>query len=108
MIELDLRVSFEFPLLLTRNLQIWTWPNIFFLAALSAGVKHVEGGGLIEHPSDFEMPDFIVGEEVGLQHVGIFKKDMSRTYQRRSLSMSEGLFLSMLEVHHSQKQLKYR
>lgn len=49
-------------------------PNIFFLAALSAGVKHVEGGGLIEHPSDFEMPDFIVGEEVGLQHVGIFKK----------------------------------
>lgn len=74
MIELDLRVSFEFPLLLTRNLQIWTWPNIFFLAALSAGVKHVEGGGLIEHPSDFEMPDFIVGEEVGLQHVGIFKK----------------------------------
>lgn len=35
-------------------------------------------------------------------------KDMSRTYQRRSLSMSEGLFLSMPEVHHSQKPLKYR
>jgi len=30
-------------------------------------VKHVEGGRLIEHPSDFEMPDFIVGEEARLR-----------------------------------------
>ena len=57
----DLRVSFEFPLLLKRNRPIWTFAKLFE----TPGVKHVEGGRLIEHPSDFEMPDFIVGEEVG-------------------------------------------